>query len=324
MADPDGPGDGAAEPAALPRPWREAVELLVHHLTAERGRRPHTVAAYRRDALHLARAAVEAGVAAPADLDRPALRRYLADLHDHGYARTTIARRTASLRVWWRLLVDREVVADDVTATVHAPKAGRHLPRVLRVDEVDRLLAAPDAQTPLGTRDRALLELLYGAGARVAEACGLDLGELDLPQAQVRLDGKGGTQRIVPLGEPAVDALRHYLATGRPQLLGDRLATEDAVFVGARGGRLGTRDARTAVQRAATAAGVGHVTPHTLRHSAATHLLEGGADLRQVQEVLGHRSLATTQRYTHLSRGVLREVHAAAHPRARPRRRPHG
>jgi site-specific recombinase XerD len=179
-----------------------------------------------------------------------------------------------------------------------------------------RLLGAPDPATPSGLRDRALLELLYASAARVGEACGLDLPELDLVQQQVRLEGKGGKQRIVPLGMPAVDALRTYLGVGRSQLAPPQHAT-DAVFVNRRGARLGTRDARTIVERAARAAGVGHVTPHTLRHTAATHLLEGGADIRQVQELLGHSSLATTQRYTHLSRGQLREVHALAHPRAR-------
>lgn len=321
------PGRAAPRSTAVPASgWQPALELLVHHLVAERGRGEHTVAAYRRDATDLARTLAGWGIEGPDEVELLTLRRYLAELHERGYARSTIARRTASLRVWWRLLADRQVVAQDVASLLQAPRPGRHLPRVLRVDEVDRLLLAPDATTPLGQRDRALLELLYGCGARVAEACGLDLSHLDLVQQQVLLDGKGGQQRIVPLGDPAVDALRRYLAGGRARLLeaGASLdaATPDAIFLGARGGRLGTRDARTAVSRAAAAAGVGHVTPHTLRHSAATHLLEGGADVRQVQEVLGHRSLATTQRYTHLSRGVLREVHAAAHPRARTRRPP--
>ncbi len=305
---------------ALPLAWTTALDLLVHHLVAERGRRANTVAAYRADALDLARTLAGWGCDDPAEVERLTLRRYLADLHERGYARSTIGRRTSSLRVWWRLLADRELVPHDAASLLDSPKAGRHLPRVLRVDEVDRLLVAPDAATPVGLRDRALLELLYGAGARVGEVCGLDVGELDLAQRQVRLDGKGGRQRIVPIGVPAVDALRRYLDLARPRLLAPDAPATDAVFLHTRGGRLGTRDARTAVGRAATAAGVGHVTPHTLRHSAATHLLEGGADVRQVQEVLGHRSLATTQRYTHLSRGVLREVHASAHPRARSRR----
>jgi integrase/recombinase XerC len=316
------PADAAApgpEPVAdaLTPPWRESVEAFVDHLALERGRRDNTVAAYRSDATDLARTLVAWGVEHPAELELTTLRRYLADLADRGYARATLARRVATIRTWSAFLAERGIVPRDVGSALQSPAPGRHLPRVLRLDEVERLLEAPDARSPVGRRDRALLELLYAAAARVGEVCSLDVADVDLPQRQVRLDGKGGTQRIVPIGDPAVDALRTYLAVARPSLVDADAAATEAVFLGVRGGRLGTRDARTAVERAATAAGVGKVTPHTLRHTAATHLLEGGADVRQVQEVLGHRSLATTQRYTHLSRGRLREVHAAAHPRAR-------
>jgi integrase/recombinase XerC len=302
---------------ALPAPWAAAIEAFVDHLALERGRRDNTVSAYRGDATDLARTVAAWGLAHPAELELSTLRRYLADLADRGYARATLARRVATIRTWTAFLTDRGIVPRDVGSALQSPTPGRHLPRVLRVDEVDRLLEAPDAGTAVGRRDRALLELLYAAAARVGEVCGLDVDDVDLPQRQVRLDGKGGTQRIVPIGEPAVDALRTYLTVARPSLVAGDGPAPDAVFLGVRGGRLGTRDARTLVERAATLAGVGKVTPHTLRHTAATHLLEGGADVRQVQEVLGHRSLATTQRYTHLSRGRLREVHAAAHPRAR-------
>jgi site-specific recombinase XerD len=306
--------DDPATPAIAPA-WVAAIDLLVEHLAHERGRRPNTVDAYRRDANDLARTCTAWGVEHPDDVELLTLRRYLADLAERGYARATVARRASVLRSWFALLRRREVVARDPAALLASPKQGRHLPRVLRVDEVDRLLATPDLATPIGLRDRALLELLYASGARVSEACSLDLAALDLPQGQVRLFGKGAKERIAPLGEPAVDALRDYVAAGRPALLGSR--TADALLLNTRGGRLGARDARTAVARAATQAGLGHVTPHTLRHSFATHLLESGADVRVVQELLGHASLATTQRYTHLSRGRLREVHAAAHPRAR-------
>jgi site-specific recombinase XerD len=239
-------------------------------------------------------------------------------LAERGYARSTAARRASTFRVWFGLLERRGVVPSDPTLLLGTPKQGRHLPRVLRVDQVTALLEAPPADTAVGRRDRALLELLYATGARVAEACGLDIDAVDDVQQLVRLDGKGGKQRIVPLGEPAVDALREYLAAGRPELMTDGATA--ALLLNTRGGRLGTRDARTAVERAGRSAGLGHVTPHTLRHSYATHLLEHGADVRQVQELLGHASLATTQRYTHLSRGRLREVHAAAHPRANARK----
>lgn len=298
--------------------WGAALELLVEHLELERGRSPHTVAAYRRDASAFATRCQARGLGHPGEVDLRVLRRYLAELDAQGYARTTIARRSSSLRGWFALLVRRGVIASDPAALLVAPRTGRHLPRVLRTDEVERLLSAPDPSTPVGLRDLALLELLYASGARVAEACRLDLADLDLAQGQAHLTGKGERSRIVPLGMPARRALERYLDQARPRLV--VVDSPAAVLLGARGGRLGTRDARTAVERAARAAGIGRVTPHTLRHSAATHLLEGGADLRIVQELLGHASLTTTQRYTHLSRGRLVEVHARAHPRARRER----
>ena len=299
----------------LPPAWRVAVELLVEHVQFERGRREATVTAYRADALDLARSCAAWGIEHPGEIDRLTLRRYLATQVERGLARSTAARRASVARTWFALLARRGVVAHDPAALLDSPRAGRPLPRVLRVDEVHRLLAAPDADTPTGCRDRALLELLYASGARVSEACGLDLAALDLAQRQVRLTGKGGHERIVPLGAPAVATLGRYLEQARPRLLDGHASP--AVLVGARGHRLGTRDARTIVAAAARSAGLGHVTPHGLRHAFATHLLDGGADLRQVQELLGHASLATTQRYTHLSRGRLQEVHARAHPRAR-------
>jgi site-specific recombinase XerD len=312
--------------------WQLAVEELVRHTRSERGRRPHTVDAYRRDALDAARALSAVGFTSPHAIGRDELRGYLADLADAGYARSTIARRTSTLRTWFALLERRGHVQADPAALLLSPKQGRHLPRVLRVDQIEAMIDGTDPTTPTGSRDRALLELLYASGARVNEACTLTLDRLDLAQAQVRLEGKGGKDRIVPIGGAAIRALTAYLDTARPVLLaggaGNASArggarstaatpTDGIVLRGDRGGPLGTRDARTVVERVALAVGVGHVTPHTLRHSFATHLLEGGADLRVVQELLGHASLATTQRYTHLSRGRLREVHASAHPRAR-------
>jgi site-specific recombinase XerD len=316
-----------APEAALPGAWLSAVEELVRHTRAERGRRPRTVDAYRRDALHVARALSAVGFDDPSRIGRDELRGYLADLADAGAARATIARRTSTLRTWFALLERRGTVSADPAALLGTPKQGRHLPRVLRVDQVEALIDAVDASSPTGLRDRALVELLYASGARVEEACTLTLDRLDLAQSQVRLEGKGGKDRIVPIGGAAVRALRAYLETARPVLLAGSSVqplvarpTDGVVLRGDRGGALGTRDARTIVGRLAQAAGVGHVTPHTFRHSFATHLLEGGADLRVVQELLGHASLATTQRYTHLSRGRLREVHALAHPRARSAR----
>jgi site-specific recombinase XerD len=313
--------EGSSVPAPLSPAWRTALDELITHVRLERGRREHTVDAYGRDAVDLARRVTAWGLQRPGEVTRDDLRRYLAELADEGYARSTVARRTSTLRTWFALLERRGMVTEDPAALLATPKQGRHLPRVLRADQVSSLIEAADGADAAGLRDRALLELLYASGARVAEACGLTLDALDLAQAQVRLDGKGGKDRIVPIGRAAVAALTTYLKDARPVLLaGATSSPPSAVAVvlrGDRGGPLGTRDARTIVERVALRAGVGHVTPHTLRHSFATHLLEGGADVRVVQELLGHASLATTQRYTHLSRGRLREIHAMAHPRAR-------
>lgn len=308
----------------LPLAWVAGLTAFVRYLALERGRSPHTVAAYRRDGEHLARFCASQGVLQPDAVTYSLLRRFVADLAAAGYARTSIARKASVARSFFAFLTRRGYTAYDPGRLLHSPKQAQSLPRVLRPDQIAALLSAPDLATPIGLRDRALLELLYGCGARVAEACDLDLDGVDLRQRQVRLLGKGQKERIVPLGEPAVDALVAYLSQGRSSLAtaqGDRGAVPPtaAVFLNGRGGRLGVRSARTTVERAARSAGLGRVTPHTLRHSCATHLLEGGADLRTVQELLGHVSLATTQRYTHLSRGRLAEVYATAHPHAQGR-----
>ncbi len=308
---------------ALPPAWRDAIGAFVRHVGGERGRSPATVVAYRRDVEQLATFCADHGIVEPDEVVATVVRRFLATLDDAGYARTSMARKASSIRAFFGLLARRGVVAEDPTRFLASPKRARSLPRVLRPDQVTALIAAPDADTVTGSRDRALLELLYGSGARVAEVCGLDVDDVDLDVRQVRLFGKGSKERIVPLGDPAVHAVRDYLHRGRPALIGGRGpragATPSAVFLNTQGGRLDPRGVRRAVTEAAQRAGLGRVTPHTLRHSYATHLLEGGADLRSVQELLGHASLSTTQRYTHLSRGRLAEIYTETHPRARPR-----
>lgn len=317
--------DGAAPPPDTPvatPAWQAALDAFTRHLELERDVSPATVTAYRNDLDDLATWCTRHDVGHPRDVDLTLLRRYLAHLHDEGYARATVARRVSTIRTAFRHLRRNGYVPTDPASLLASPKRGRHLPRVLRPDQVRALLDAPDTSDAQGLRDRALLEVLYGAGARVAEACSLDLGALDLPAAQVRLLGKGRKERLVPVGEPAVDALDAYVRDGRPDLLAGRDGgTTDAVFLNTEGRRLGTRDARTAVYRASEAAGLGRVTPHTLRHSFATHLLDGGADLRSVQELLGHATMATTQRYTHVSGARMRAAYAAAHPRAGTARR---
>lgn len=303
------------EPSAA---WTASLEAFRDHLELERDRSPHTVAAYLGDAGGLARFCTGHGIVHPGEVEPLVLRRYLASQVERGHARSTVARRASSIRALFAFLRHRGDIDADPSARLGSPKRGTPLPRVLRPDQVAALLTAPDRDTPAGSRDRAVLEVLYGTGARVSEVAGLDLAAVDLDGGLVRLFGKGRKERIVPLGEIGTDALVDYLSRGRPALVAGHPAT-DAVFLSSRGSRLGVRSIRRLVHHHAEAAGVGSVTPHTLRHSYATHLLEGGADLRAVQELLGHVSLGTTQRYTHLSRGRLTEIYASAHPRARPR-----
>jgi site-specific recombinase XerD len=274
----------------------------------------HTVLAYARDARQLAGFCSDFGIDDPAEVEPLVLRRYLAALAQEGYARASIGRKAAAIRRLFALLARRALVPADPAQVLGTPKGERRLPRVLTVRQLAQLLDAPDTATPIGLRDRALLELLYASGARVSEAVGLDLDALDLAAATARLLGKGSKERLVPLGEPACLALERYLGEGRSLLL--VAPAEPAIFLNRSGHRRGQRDAREAVDAAARVAGLGHVTPHMLRHSYATHLLEGGADLRAVQELLGHVALSTTQIYTHVSRDHLRSTYEQAHPRA--------
>jgi site-specific recombinase XerD len=285
--------------------WR--VEEFTGSLTAAA---PATIEAYERDLAAFVTWAERLGLDSPAQVQRTTARRYLAFLATRGFARRTIARRASALRRYFGWARRVGAITSDPTAGLSAPRGEARLPRVLRPDELRALLdEEPDG--PVGLRDMALLELLYGSGLRVAEATALDVDDLDPSRGQVRVWGKGAKQRVVPLSDPAVDALRRWLADGR-----GALATEaspaGAVFLNRRGRRLTPRDARRVVDRWSAAP----THPHALRHTFATHLLDGGADLRVVQELLGHADLATTQRYTHVSKERLRTVFDATHPRA--------
>ncbi|HVM00944.1 MAG TPA: tyrosine recombinase XerC [Egibacteraceae bacterium] len=305
-------------PGRLPPAWEHALAAYRIHLCDERMLADHSVAAYTRDARQLAQFCAGFAIDDPDEVAPLVLRRYLASLVADGYARASVARKAATARSLFALLRRKGLVEDDPAAALGTPKVGRGLPRVLRPDQVRALVAAPDPATPMGLRDRALLELLYASGARVSEAVGLDLDAVDLSAATARLHGKGAKQRLVPLGEPACLALRRWLDEGRGAVLAAVPAppAAAAVFVNSRGARLSPRGAYTVVERAGRDTGLGRVSPHTLRHSYATHLLEGGADLRSVQELLGHVALSTTQNYTHLSREHLRASYEHAHPRA--------
>lgn len=290
------------------------------YLTLEKGHSEHTVRAYLGDARGLVTFAGARGIP-PGEIDLVVLRAWLADHTRRGAARTTVARQVSSAKTFCAWATRDGIMASDPATRLQAPKAHRTLPAVLAPAEADAMMTsrpapadAGDPDTPIALRDRAILEILYASGIRVGELCGLDIGDVELDRRVLRVLGKGGKQRTVPFGEPAAQALSRWLSDGRGRLATDRSGS--ALLLGARGGRLDQRMARTVVHRAVDAAGGPSMGPHGLRHSAATHLLEGGADLRVVQELLGHSSLATTQIYTHVSVERLRAVHRQAHPRA--------
>jgi len=254
------------------------------------------------------------GVRDPGRVGRPLLRDFVYLLKDLGLSAATIRREVSAIRTYYGFLAGEGRVAEDPSDRLETPRRGRTLPDTLSVREVEALIAAPGIDDPLGWRDRALLELGYGAGLRVSELCGLVLTDLLLPESLVRVLGKGGRQRLVPIGRNTIGAVSVYLHSLRPTL--DRGKSGGRVLLNARGEPLSRVGAWGIVKRATERAGIEkRVTPHTLRHSFATHLLEGGADLRAVQEMLGHADLSTTQIYTHVDREYLRSVHKQYHPR---------
>jgi site-specific recombinase XerD len=276
------------------------------------------VGAYRRDVAAFVAWAERGGVHTPTEVDRRLLRRYLAYLTTRRYARRSIARAASSLRRYFAWLRRTGAIAEDPARTLSAPRGEARLPRVLRTEELDTLLDHPSPAT-LGPevqrrRDDAVLELLYGSGVRVAELCSLDAGDVASGWRVLTVWGKGGRQRQVPMSGPAMDAVDDWLRNGRPSVVagGVRPEASDALFFNQRGGRLTPRDVRRIVDRRSPVP----THPHALRHTFATHLLDGGADLRAVQEMLGHADLATTQIYTHVSRERLRHVYDQTHPRA--------
>jgi integrase/recombinase XerC len=318
---------GEPERAATPAWAEDAVAQFHRHVAAERGLSPHTVRGYVGDVQALLEHAVQQGVSGLAGLTATVLRSWLAGQHQAGASRATLARRGAAARAFTAFAHQRGLLATDPGTVLGTPKVRRTLPHVLRHQEISDVLASsaadieqppPDrtpAEAAVALRDAAVLELLYATGIRVSELCGLDTGALDLGRRTVRVFGKGGKERTVPVGIPAVRAVGQWQQAGRPVLLTP--ASGQALFLGVRGGRIDPRTARRVVHERLRAAGVGAGTgPHGLRHTAATHLLEGGADLRSVQEILGHSSLATTQIYTHVSADRLKASYRQAHPRA--------
>jgi len=293
--------------------WAGALRLLDDDLL-RRGSADRTRRAYRTDLRQFAVWATAAGIA-PADAGPRELRRYAATLTQHRAAPSTVARKLAALRACFRALREHGLVDQNPAELVASPRRQRHLPRVLRPDELAALLDRIPAGTPLELRDRALLEIAYGCGLRAEELVKLDTTSIVFDAEELRVEGKGGKTRIVPAGEPALQALTRYLERGRPVLATD--AGEAALFLSKSGRRLSTSDVRRRLAVWARAAALqGGVSPHALRHSFATHLLDGGADLRAIQELLGHSSISTTQIYTRVESARLLSAYRRSHPRA--------
>ncbi|MDR7417133.1 MAG: site-specific tyrosine recombinase XerD [Armatimonadota bacterium] len=292
------------------------VDAFLDHLRLEVGCSPHTCAAYRTDLVDFARFVRARGVTDLRAVSRAEVTLYLFSLRHRRMSPATVARRLSALRTLYRFLVQEGEANTDPTEDVRGPRRRRPLPKVLSREEVARLLTQPSARSPEGLRDRAILELLYASGLRVAELVGLEVGDVDLEAELVRVTGKGRRPRVVPVGSYAVRALEAYLNLGRPALLRGRQTR--ALFVNRAGRPLSRQGVWGMLRRYARLAGIASpVSPHVLRHSFATHLLEGGADLRAVQELLGHASIATTQIYTHVTREHLRQAFDRAHPRDR-------
>jgi integrase/recombinase XerD len=317
-----GGGAGPAPPAAVDLPIE--AEGFLSHLAVEKGRSPLTLSAYRRDlrryVAFLAGRDRSLGTATPADVDA-----FATSLRNEGLAPASTTRTLVAVRTMHRYLAAEGVLATDPTTEVESPRRPAALPKALDEESVVRLLDAVgtglEPADPVALRDRALLELLYGTGIRVSEACGLGFGDLDLDGALVRVLGKRSKERIVPVGRPALRAVEDYLDRGRPALVPDRWAQRsdaDAVFLGTRGRRLRRQAAWEVIRRWALVAGLDpeRLSPHVLRHSCATHLLDHGADIRTVQELLGHASVSTTQIYTRVATERLFDAYRAAHPRA--------
>ena len=297
-----------------------SIRSYLRHLKLDENRSPETIRAYASDLGEFA-ALLEREIGGgrdvdPRKVDRLAVRAFLGELHRRQVKRSTVARKLAAVRSFFRYMKRHGKIAANPTLGVSTPRQERLLPRQLSVNEMSHLLEMPDDSTALGARDRAILELLYASGVRVSELTSLDLENLDLSEGMMRVMGKGRKERMVPVGSKAITALRSYFRR-RGELEPRPGAGKDALFLNHRGGRLNVRSVRRILNHALEAAAIARkVSPHTLRHSFATHLLDAGADLRSIQELLGHASLSTTQRYTHVSTERLLKTYGKSHPRA--------
>ncbi len=297
------------------RTMRAWLELYLQFLERENAS-PYTIKNYGTDIGQFLDYCVEQEITTLAQLHRDLVRDYLAELMEVDYARASIARRVFELRAFGDYLIRRDAWKQNLFRRIYAPRVPRRLPRYLKWDEVQRLLAVPDVSTPKGQRNRAILETLYASGVRVSELAGLNLNDINFSACELRVIGKGDKERITLLGQPAVAALRAYINVGRASQLREKPI--QALFLNRFGRRLSTRSISEIVRQSGIAAGIEQtVTPHLLRHTFATHLLDGGADLRVVQELLGHENIATTQIYANITQGRAKEIYLQAHPRSK-------
>ncbi|MCJ7666781.1 MAG: tyrosine recombinase XerC [Anaerolineae bacterium] len=291
------------------------LDQFITYLLVERNASPYTARNYRREVGEFLRFRKGEGVSSLQEIDRQVLTRYLLWLRAKGYVKASIRRRISELRSFFRYLVGQKIVESNPIEAISAPKVPQRLPRYLKPEEIGAIMQAPDTSQPLGQRNRAILEILYATGMRISELTGLDVGTGKITRGEMMVRGKGGKDRIVLLGRPAREALDLYLKEGRPRLLKGRRTS--ALFLNRSGERLSVRGVQSMLDRCAKKAGLSWVTPHLFRHTFATHMLGGGADLRVVQELLGHVSLSSTQVYTHVSQRRAREVYMHSHPLAR-------
>ncbi|MBL8881078.1 MAG: tyrosine recombinase [Phycisphaerales bacterium] len=315
---------------ACSRDFLESLDRFRVYLNAECGLSPRTLEAYQRDLLAFGEFLGRERVASWDRLNPTLIQRYLIEISSHGYRETTIARHVTTIRVWLRWLHHTRQIAADLTTMLELPKRWQRLPLTLNLDRTVELVTSPEINQRLGPRDRAILEMFYACGLRVSELCGLRMRDVQLAAGYVRCLGKGNRERVVPIGSAARDAVAAYLEHERPKLLNiaarkgridlplsQRAAAELSLFLSRTGGPIERTAVWRMVRREATRRGVpGKISPHTLRHSFATHLLEGGADLRTVQELLGHASINTTEIYTHVQTRQLKEIHERCHPRS--------
>jgi tyrosine recombinase XerC len=291
----------------------EVFDKFIDYLTVERNASPYTIRNYKADLLGFFTFLGKQNISSLDEVNKNTLRDYLWQLMEQGFARSSIARKLSAVRSLYRYLQREEFISTSPAATISSPKLDRRLPSFLNREEATALVEAPDTATTTGLRDRALIELLYASGLRVSELAGLNIDNIDRETREIRVWGKGSKERVVLMGEPAVNALVEYIEKGRPHFIKNENTA--AVFLNHGGGRLTVRSIQSIVHEYAGNSGLDkRVHPHMIRHTFATHLLNGGADLRVVQELLGHASLSSTQIYTHVSKSQARKVYLAAHP----------